>query len=130
MKYILSKDEKAVAATVEYMRKAMISGVKAELAKVGHPNLVYRHSTGKEENKTEFEDWIVDKKSNFTEIVLTDQRITVTGDNAVVRHSFDGTIDDTGTIRTVHLHILLVFKKTDGEWKLLARQAAKADRST
>jgi ketosteroid isomerase-like protein len=121
-------EEKAVSDAVEYMRKAMISGVKAELYKVGHPNLVYVHSAGRAETKTEFEDWIVAGKSDFTEIVLSDQHIDITDDIAIVRHIFDGTIADKDKTRTVYLRIMLVFKKIDGEWKLLARQAAKADR--
>lgn len=121
-------EEASVAAAVEQMRQAMISGAKSELSKVGHTDLAYIHSAGREENKEQFEDWIVAKKSDFTDIALTEQKITVTGDNAVVRHVFDGVIDDNGKSRTVYLRILLVFKKTDGEWKLLARQAAKADR--
>ncbi len=120
-------DEKAVAKAVEFMRQAMISGNKADLMKVALPGLVYIHSAGAAENRDEFVNSLATRKSHFTAITLTEQKITVAGNVAVVQHIFDGTLDP-GKPRTVYLRIMLVFKKTKGEWKLLARQAAKADR--
>ena len=123
--------EKDVEAAVEFMRKAMISGVKTDLEKVAHPNLAYIHSNGREENRAEFVDWLVQRKSDFIEIKLLDQKVTVTDDVAIVRHVLDGLLHDDkskGTTRTLYMRMLLVFKKTNGEWKLLARQSSPTKR--
>ena len=49
-----TKDEKAVAATVEFMRQAMISGNRADLAKLVDDDLVYSHSSGVVQDKKTF----------------------------------------------------------------------------
>lgn len=119
------KDEIAVAAAVEKLRKAMVDGNKAELEAITTDKLSYGHSSGYVEGKTEFVDKIVTGKSDFVTIELKDQTISVNGKAAVVRHKLDATTNDNGKAGEVHLAILLVFQKENRQWKLLARQAVK-----
>jgi ketosteroid isomerase-like protein len=123
--YAQSKEETEVAAAVEKMRLAMISGVKADLENVAADDLSYGHSSGKIQNKAEFVEAIVNKSSVFVTITLTDQTIKVTGNTAIVRHKLAAETADGGKPGTVNLGILLVFVKQKGEWKLLGRQAYK-----
>nr|WP_295652346.1 nuclear transport factor 2 family protein [uncultured Mucilaginibacter sp.] len=120
-----TKEETQVANAVENMRKAMISGNKADLENVASDNLSYGHSSGKLQNKAEFVDAIVNKASVFVSISLTEQTIRVTGNTAIVRHILDAQTNDGGKPGNTKLGILLVFIKEHGEWKLLARQAYK-----
>lgn len=118
-----TKDEKAVAAAVEFMRKAMIDGNKTQLTSLAADDLSYGHSSGVVQNKTEFVDAIVSGKSDFVTIDLTGQTIKVVGNTAIVRHKLSAKTNDGGTPGTTVLGVMLIFEKMNGEWKLLARQA-------
>jgi ketosteroid isomerase-like protein len=120
-----SKEEAAVNAAVEILRKAMIDGDKAGLQKITADQLSYGHSSGRIEDKATFVDNIVTGKSDFVTIDLTNQTVAVTGDAAIVRHTLSATTNDGGNAGSVKLNILLVFQKQKGQWKLLARQAVK-----
>ena len=120
-----SKDEAAVIAAVESLRKAMVDGDKAGLQNITADQLSYGHSSGKVEDKASFVDNIVSGKSDFVTIDLTNQTITIAGDAAIVRHALAATTNDNGTPGSVKLNILLVWQKQKGTWKLLARQAVK-----
>ena len=121
-----SKKEKAVAAAVEKLRVAMLDGNKEKLEAIASDQLSYGHSGGHVEGKTEFVEKIASGKSDFVTIELKDQAISITGKTAVVRHFLNATTNDNGKPGEVHLKILLVFQKQNGQWKLLARQAVKA----
>jgi ketosteroid isomerase-like protein len=118
-----SKDEKAVTASVESLRKAMVDADKATLEKLADTKLSYGHSGGKIENKETFVDNIVSGRSDFVTIELADQTVTVTGNTAIVRHNLNATTNDNGKPAEVHLHVLTVWVKEGNAWKLLARQA-------
>lgn len=120
-----SKDEQAVTAAVESLRKAMIDGDKTALQNITAGQLSYGHSSGRVEDKAAFIDNIVSGKSDFVTIDLTNQTITIAGDAAIVRHTFAATTNDNGNPGSVKLNILLVWQKQKGTWKLLARQAVK-----
>ena len=120
-----SKDESAVGAAVESLRKAMIDANKADLEKIAAPELSYGHSSGKVETKAEFVDALVSGRSDFMAINLSDQTIKIVGNTAIVRHTLNGETNDNGNKGTVKLFILTVWQKQKGEWKLLARQAAR-----
>lgn len=120
-----SKDETSVAAGVEKLRLAMISGNKADLESVLSPELTYGHSGGKIENRDAFVEAISTKKSDFVTIGFTEQTISVTGDVAVVRHILTADTNDGGKPANIRLGIVLVWKKIKGNWKMIARRAFK-----
>jgi ketosteroid isomerase-like protein len=120
-----SKEDAAVNAAVENLKKAMIDGDKAGLEKITSDKLSYGHSSGKIEDKASFVDNIVTGKSDFVTIELTNQTVSVSGDAAIVRHTLSATTNDNGNPGSVKLNILLVWQKQKGQWKLLARQAVK-----
>ncbi len=120
-----SKEQMRLAGAVEKLSLAMISGVREELESIVDDSLSYGHSGGAVEGKAEFVEKIASGKSDFITIHLTDQKISITGNVAVVRHQLYATNNDNGKPGEVKLKILLVFKKVGKEWKLLARQAVK-----
>ena len=121
-----SKQEQAVAAAVEGMRKAMVDADKSMLEKLSHDSLSYGHSGGKVESKGSFVENIVNGNSDFVTIDLTGQTIFVTGKTAIVRHRMSATTKDKGKEPgTVNIAILSVWQKDKKEWKMLARQAVK-----
>jgi ketosteroid isomerase-like protein len=120
-----SKDEIAVAAAVENLRKALIDPDKATLEKLTSPDLSYGHSTGKIEDQAAFVNALVGNASHFVTIELSQQTIKIVGNTAIVRHVLNGTNIDGGKPGVVKISILLVWVKQAKEWKLLARQAVK-----
>jgi ketosteroid isomerase-like protein len=116
-----------VSAAVEALRKAMIAADSAALDKVTAAELSYGHSSGRLENKAEFIQALVSGKSGFGTIELSEQTVNVVGNVALVRHRFVGTRKAGSKGDTTRLSILTVWLQQQGQWKLLARQALKAD---
>ena len=121
-----SKDEQAVAASVESLRKALIDPTKANLDALVVDELTYGHSSGVIQDKAAFEEALLNKSSDFVTIDLTNQTIKVVGNTAWVRHILSATTNDGGKPGTTHLSVLLVWVKARGQWRLFARQAVKA----
>ena len=117
--------EGAVSAAVESMRKAMAESDKASLEKLAEDELLYSHSSGRVENRAEFIATLVGAKSGFSAISLSDQTVNVIEDIALVRHKFTGTRKGDGN--KMNLAVLTVWRERGGQWKLLARQAAKGE---
>jgi len=120
-----SKDEQAVAAAVENLRKALIDPDKATLDALVLDELTYGHSNGNLQDKAAFEEALLSKSSDFVTIDLTGQTIKVVGNTAWVRHTLTATTNDGGKPGNAHLSVLLVWLKEKGQWRLLARQAVK-----
>jgi len=120
------KNEKAVAAAVENLRKAMVDGDSIMLDKLTYAQLSYGHSGGHIDNKQEFISKITSGKSDFISMDLSDQTIVVNKKVAMVRHTLSAKTNDNGKPGEVHLLVLLIWQKQHGSWKLLARQAVKA----
>lgn len=120
-----STDEKEVAAAVETLRNAMIAADKTTLEKLTAGELSYGHSNGLIEDKAAFVNQFVTGKSDFVNITLSDQTIRVAGDAAIVRHRLTGDTNNNKVPGKVDIIVLLVWQKQNGQWNLLARQAAK-----
>ena len=120
-----SGKEGAVSAAVESLRKAMAESDQASLTKLTEDQLLYSHSSGRVENKAEFIATLVGQKSGFSAISLSDQTVNVVEDIALVRHKFVGTRKGDGN--KMNLAVLTVWRERGGQWKLLARQAAKVE---
>jgi len=118
-------DEKAVSAAVEKFRVAMVASDKATLESMTADELSYGHSNGLIEDKAAFVDQFVTGKSDFVTIVLSDQTIRIVNDAAIVRHHLTGDTNNNKVPGKVDLVVLTVWQKQKGQWKLLARQAAK-----
>ncbi|WP_312394074.1 nuclear transport factor 2 family protein [Chryseobacterium sp.] len=124
-----TNDKDAVTAASEKLRLAMISGEKPELEALILPELTYGHSGGHIDDATEFVEKLVSKKSDFVTIDITNQKVDVVGNTAIVRHHLYATTADAGKAPgDVTLDIILVWTKVKKDWKLLARQAVKSEK--
>lgn len=122
---VTSNNQSTVEQAVETMRLAMLSADKTQLENVALPSLTYGHSSAVIENKAEFVDAIVSGRSGFITLEFQDQSIVTEGDTAIVRHVFSADTNNSGQKGKVKIGVMLVFKKTGEDWKLLARQAYK-----
>jgi hypothetical protein len=123
--YAQSADETLITSAVETLRKGMLDGDRAALEKVSSEKLTYGHSSGKMESKAEFIEGIVSGKSDFTTIDISEQKIFLSGNTAIVRHVLKGESINNGTAGPVNIGIMLVWQKEGKEWKLIGRQAFK-----
>ncbi len=122
-------DTDAVTAAAEKLRLAMVSGEKSVLESLILPELTYGHSGGHIDDAKEFVEKLVTKKSDFLSIDITNQTVQIVGNTAIIRHHFYATTADAGKAPgDVTLDILLVWAKVKNDWKLLARQAVKAEK--
>jgi len=119
--------EADVAAAVNQMMKGIASADENILKSITADELVYGHSSGKVQNKSEFIAEIVSGQPfRYMNIALSDQTIQMSGDVAVVRHIFTAdTKSPDGTPGNLKLGIMQIWQLQNGNWKLLARQACK-----
>ena len=117
---------KDIASSIDALTKAMIAQDKPTLEKLTADELSYGHSTGAVEDKTLYIKNIMAGSPKFLEISNTDQTISLAGDNAIVRNisSIKGTRPD-GTPLDIKIGVLMIWKKSGSDWKLLARQGFK-----
>lgn len=125
MLYSQFKSVIEVGNSVELLRKFMIDPDSIQLSNLLSDQLSYGHSSGKIESKSEFLANLLNGNSDFTEIVLSDQKITGTENSAVVRHNLTAKTIDKGVPGNIKLHIMTVWVKEKKQWKLLARQATR-----
>ncbi len=115
----------AVAAAAEKLRLAMIDPTPAALGALVVDELSYGHSAGKVDTKTSFISDLVEGRSDFVTIAITDQTIKIVGTNAIVRHTLVADTLDAGKPGKVNLKVLGVWQLQGNDWKLLARQAVR-----
>ncbi|RIX77534.1 nuclear transport factor 2 family protein [Acidovorax cavernicola] len=118
--------EPAVAAAAERLRVAMVDPTPAALRALVSDDLSYGHSGGKVDTQASFISDLLDGKSDFVRIAITEQTVKVVdGHTAIVRHTLTADTNDSGKPGKVALKILGVWQKQGGDWKLLARQAVR-----
>jgi type IV pilus biogenesis protein CpaD/CtpE len=117
--------EPAVAAAAEKLRVAMIDPTPAALNALVADDLSYGHSGGKVDTKGSFISDLMDGKSDFVTITITEQTIKVIDNVAIVRHTLTADTNDSGKPGKVSIKILGVWQKQGDYWKLLARQAVR-----
>jgi ketosteroid isomerase-like protein len=117
--------EKKIEAQLEKLRMAMIDANEPVLSELASDQLTYGHSNGDIEDKKKFIQRIVSGASDFTEITVLEQVITVSGDLAHVRQKVEAKLKAGDTINVLKLNVLLVWQKQGKDWKLFARQAVR-----
>ena len=115
----------AVGAAAERLRVAMIDPTPAALGALVADDLSYGHSGGKVDTKASFISDLMDGKSDFVTLVITDQTIKVVDNVAIVRHTLTADTNDSGKPGKVSIKILGVWQKQGGDWKMIARQAVR-----
>lgn len=120
-----TKNEQAVSAAVERLHKGLVDPEKGLLESIASEGLSYGHSGGKIQTKAEFVEDLLNGPFDFLSVTTSNQKIMVTGKNAIVRHTFFAKATNAGAPVELNIGNLLVWRKESGQWKLLARQAFK-----
>jgi hypothetical protein len=117
------QEDVRIANAVELLRKAMIDADAAMLNTLTHESLSYGHSSGVVEDKKAFIENVVKGKPAFLNIKLENQTITCSQDVAIVRHRFLAETKSNDVVGSISIGVLLIWKKENNDWKLIARQA-------
>jgi hypothetical protein len=120
-----SADEAAVAQAIEAMRKAVLEQNKTQLEALCAEQLSYGHSDGRVENKAQFINGVMTRKSILKSLTLSDHTIAIVGTTAVARHTWASESETDGKATSTKIGILQVWQKQSDAWKLLARQSVR-----
>ena len=120
-----STDEELIAQAIERFRVVMVNPDSAVLADLASDDLEYVHSSGTVRNKQGFINEFVQRQTDVTKVTISNQTIKVTGNDAIVRHRLVADSRKAGYPPVIDIIILMVWRKENGKWKMLARQAAK-----
>lgn len=120
-----SKDEILVSQAIEKLRVVMMQPDSVVLAGLVSNDLEYVHSSGAVRNKQGFIDEFMKRQTDVANVVFSNQTIKISGNNAIVRHRMVADSRKVGYPPVIDIIILMVWRKEHGQWKMLARQAAK-----
>ena len=117
-----SKAEKEVAAAMDAWHHAMLKGDAAALDKLYHKDLIYSHSSAKNEDKAEAirNATAAGSVAKAIELHVTSTRIY--GNTALVKGTGDFT---SGAGALTRLDFLMVWLKDAQGWQLVGRQSTK-----
>lgn len=123
--YAMAQSSNKIETAVENLRLAMINPSKENLEPLLMDELSYGHSGGKIEDKASLMNNLLTGNSDFVEIALSNQQITLVKNVAIVRHTLIAQTNDKGVAADIKIHVLTTWVKSKNQWKLLARQAIK-----
>jgi len=114
-----------IEMAVGRLMKGFLNADENILKSITADELVYGHSSGKVQNKSEFVAEIVSGEPlKYLNIELLEQTINIIGDAAVVRHIFTAETKNTeGESGNLRIGVMQVWRLQNGTWKLFARQA-------
>ena len=116
-------DEAALLAVAERLRKTMIDVDPAILNELFADKLTYGHSDGRVQTKDEVVASLVEKRSVFHTIEISQQTLSLSGNVGIVRNRFVADAVSNGKPSKPDLAVLQLWQWQDGRWRLLARQA-------
>jgi ketosteroid isomerase-like protein len=121
----VQSQNKEIETNIGNLNAAMISKDKSTLEKLTSDDLSFGHSTAVIQNKSEFVNDVMSGPTIFQKIDITNQTIQPAGDISIVRNisSFSGT--SKGAPLDIKIGVLMIWRKQNGDWKLLARQGFK-----
>ncbi|MBO9573762.1 MAG: nuclear transport factor 2 family protein [Chitinophagaceae bacterium] len=114
-----------INTTIDQFRNAILDSNTPTLQLLLADELSYGHSDGHVEGKMDFINKLSDGTYSFLTMELSAQTIIETGNIAIVRHELDAETNDEGKPGEAHLYVLLVWRKDENGYQLIARQAVK-----
>jgi ketosteroid isomerase-like protein len=123
------KAEKEVLAAMNLWKQAMIARDRAALEALYAPKLTYTHSNGRQENKAEAIEAVVNGKDRFESIDLEDTSVFVYGSTVLVKARVILRINSGTATSTLTLDVLHVWMKLSSKWQMVARHALRLNPS-
>lgn len=120
-----SKKEAQIAKLVVAINNAIINTDSTTLRNLTWDELSYGHSAGLIQDQKAFIAGVMNGPTFFKSIEPLDQKITMSGKNAIVRHIVTAKAVNKGNPLELKFGNIMVWQKKQGKWKLLARQGYK-----
>jgi ketosteroid isomerase-like protein len=122
-----SSDDEAVMTRLKAFRDAQFARDASALAALVADELSYSHSDAHIEDKATFIKNATSGNSKLLSLEYKDPWVRVVRDAAIVRFHWiaESETIPAGKKSKTNLHILMVWQKQDGDWKLLARGSTK-----
>ena len=121
---VQAQDE--IVALERRLYAAQVAGDRAAIAPMLSADLRYLHSTGVAETREEYLDGVADGLYEYGTIASRDTRLVAAGDLVVQDGVVDMTVSAHGAPKhLIHLLFCLVWRREDGAYKLLYRQATR-----
>ena len=120
-----SKKEAQIAKLVVAINNAIINTDSTALRNLTWDELSYGHSAGLIQDQKAFIAGVMNGPTFFKSIEPLDQKITMSGKNAIVRHIVTAKAVNKGNPLELKFGNIMVWQKKQGKWKLLARQGYK-----
>ena len=122
-----SRDEVAVLSNTRALQHAVfLTKDSVSLAGLFSEKLSYGHSGGKVESREEALTNIIRNPSTYSGFEMSGISVWIGGPTAITRHIMTATEQTKeGKQNPLKLHIMLVWNKEKGKWKLMGRQAVK-----
>jgi hypothetical protein len=120
-----TKQEEQLALRVKEFNQAIINTDANALGSMVADELSYGHSSGAIQDKAEFIKKVLEGPTFFKSFDLKDQKITIAGKNAIVRHITTAQAIINKVPGEIKFGNLMVWKKVGGKWILFARQGYK-----
>jgi hypothetical protein len=117
--------EKEVLAAMNAWKQAMVARDRATLESLYDPTLTYTHSNGKQENKTEAIEAVVNGKDRIELLELTETAVNVYSTAAVVKTRLNMRTANGTAVNTLNLDVLFVWIKSPSGWKMAARHGLR-----
>ncbi len=120
-----AKSEKEVLSVMDVWKQAMIARDRSILEKLYAPGLIYFHSNGREENKTEAIEAVVSGKDSIEAIEFANTSVRIYGRTALVKNQVTMRTNSNGTPSILRLDVLHVWVKSGSRWQMVARHATR-----
>jgi ketosteroid isomerase-like protein len=120
-----ASDQTDVETAVDKLTQAMWHKDIAQLQALTADNLTYGHSSGNIQDKKAFIADIETGKSAFNRLEMQKQKITLSGDTALVRNHFSADAVNSGKVVPTEIENFQIWQKQGGKWLLIGRQAFK-----
>ena len=120
-----SNVEKELLAATEAWKQAMLARDRAELEQIFAPELTYTHSNGRNENKAEAIEAVVNGKDRITSLELSGTTVSIYGKTAVVKAKVLMRMNTDTGVNVLNLDVLFVWVKTGPKWQMVARHALR-----
>nr|WP_099265197.1 MULTISPECIES: methyl-accepting chemotaxis protein [Pseudomonas syringae group] len=104
-------------------RLTMLHKDIAQLNALTAENLTYGHSSGTIQDKKAFVADLETGKSAFNTLQMLNQKITLSGDVALVRNHFSAEAVNSGKVVPTEIENFQIWQKQKGQWLLIGRQA-------
>ena len=117
--------EKELLSAMNAWKQAMITRDRGALEAMYAPALTYVHSSGKQENKSEAIEAVVNGKDRIDSIDFESVQVSIYNKTAIVKAKLTMRINSGTTINTLNLDVLHVWIKTSSQWQMVARHALR-----